>query len=150
MSIAINYKNTSKKINSSNIVLFVDEKFNIYSLKKYILSSEFSFISDLLKTKDLSKKIINFDKIRKFNGFSYFCPKLLKNLWFSDVFLYYWMWNTTADQIRIELKQFVFVCRKHHQSIRSALLFITLIVPESSMIKLILKICETVGLLGGC
>ena len=61
MSIAINYKNTSIKKNSSNIVLFVDEKFNISGLKKYILSSEFSFISDLLKTKDLKKKIINFD-----------------------------------------------------------------------------------------
>jgi leucyl aminopeptidase len=61
MSIAINYKNTSDEKNSSNIVLFVDEKFNISGLKKYILSSEFSFISDLLKTKDLKKKIINFD-----------------------------------------------------------------------------------------
>ena len=89
------------------------------------------------------------DKIGKFNGFSYFCPKLLKNLWFSNVFLYYWMWNTTADQIRIELKQLLFLCRRHHQSIRSALFFITLIVPESSIVKFILKICETFVFLMG-
>ena len=56
MSIAINYKNEISKNRSSNLVLFVDEKFNISSLKKHILSSEYSFISDLIKTKDLKKK----------------------------------------------------------------------------------------------
>ena len=61
MSIAINYKNTSDEKNSSNIVLFVDEKFNISSLKKHILGIEYSFISDLLKVKDFKKSIINFD-----------------------------------------------------------------------------------------
>ena len=61
MPIAINYKSSSNKKNSSNLVLFVDEKFNISGLKKYILRSEYSFVSDLLKTKDLKKKIINFD-----------------------------------------------------------------------------------------
>ena len=61
MSITINYKNALNKKNSSNIVLFVDEKFNISGLKKYISSSDYSFVSDLLKTKELKKKIINFD-----------------------------------------------------------------------------------------
>ena len=56
MSIKINY---SKKIigkSSSNLILFADEKFNIKSLKKYLSNSEFSYISDLLKTSDLKKK----------------------------------------------------------------------------------------------
>ena len=61
MSITINYKNSSKKNNSSNIVLFVDEKFNISNLKKHLSSFDYSFISDLLKTKDLKKKILSFD-----------------------------------------------------------------------------------------
>ena len=61
MSIEIKYKNNSFKKNSSNIVLFVDEKFNISTLKKYLPGSEYKFISDLLKIKDLKKKIIAFD-----------------------------------------------------------------------------------------
>ncbi len=61
MPIAINYKNDVSKNRSSNLVLFVDEKFNIVSLKKHILSTEYLFISDLIKTKDLKKKIIYFD-----------------------------------------------------------------------------------------
>ena len=61
MTIAINYKNNTPKKNSSNLILFIDEKFNISKLKKYILSSEYSFISDLLKTKDKKEKILDFD-----------------------------------------------------------------------------------------
>ena len=61
MPIKINYKNSLNKKNSSNLVLFVNEKFNISGLKKYILSSEYAFVSDLLKTKDLKKEIIYFD-----------------------------------------------------------------------------------------
>ena len=61
MSVIIKYKNSNSKKNSSNLVLFVDEKFNISSLKKHILGSEYSFIYDLLKTKDNKKKILTFD-----------------------------------------------------------------------------------------
>ncbi len=61
MAITINYKNSSLNKNVSNIVLFVDEKFNISQLKKHISRTEFSFITDLLKTKDLKKKIMTFD-----------------------------------------------------------------------------------------
>ncbi len=61
MSVKINYKNSLPKINSSNLVLFTDENFNISSLKKYISHSEQSYISDLLKTKDVKKKIQFFD-----------------------------------------------------------------------------------------
>ena len=61
MTVQIKYKNSALKKEASNPVLFVDEKFNILSLKKHILTSEFTFISDLLKTKDLKKKILTFD-----------------------------------------------------------------------------------------
>ena len=61
MSVTINYsKNLSKK-NSSNIILFSDENFNISSLKKQISSSDYSFISDLIKNKDIKKKILFFE-----------------------------------------------------------------------------------------
>jgi leucyl aminopeptidase len=61
MTVQINYKsNTLKKV-SSNLVLFVDEKFNISGLKKYISNSEFSYISDLLKNSDLKKDLLVFE-----------------------------------------------------------------------------------------
>ena len=61
MSVQINYKNSSSKKTSINHVLFVDEKFNISSLKKHISNTEFSYISDLLKTTDLKKKLLIFE-----------------------------------------------------------------------------------------
>ena len=61
MTVQINYKKNLLKKNTSNLVLFAGEKFNISSLKKHILSSEYTFISDLLKTTDLKKKIVTFD-----------------------------------------------------------------------------------------
>ena len=60
MSVQINYKSAYKK-NSINSVLFVDEKYSISDLKKFISNSEYSFVLDLLKTRDLNKKIISFD-----------------------------------------------------------------------------------------
>ena len=61
MSILINYKKNFSKKTSSNTILFVDEKYNISGLKKHILSSEYIFISDLIKTRDIKKKILTFD-----------------------------------------------------------------------------------------
>ena len=61
MSITINYKNISNNKNNSNAILFVDEKFNVLNIKKHISSSEYSFISDLIKKTDLKKKIVTFD-----------------------------------------------------------------------------------------
>ena len=52
MTVQINYKNIGSKNVKGNLVLFVDEKFSISSLKKHVSSSEYSFISDLLKKKD--------------------------------------------------------------------------------------------------
>ena len=49
MTVQINYKNFVSKKVSSNLILFVDEKFNISGLKKHISNFEFSYISDLLK-----------------------------------------------------------------------------------------------------
>ena len=59
MTVQFNYNNAKK--NSHNVVLFVDEKFNILALKKYILSKEYSFIEDLLKITDFNKQIVPID-----------------------------------------------------------------------------------------
>ncbi len=61
MSVKINFKNNISKKNSSNLVLFTDEKFNTSNIKKYTTSSEFSYIADLLKTSDLKKNLFVFE-----------------------------------------------------------------------------------------
>jgi len=61
MTVKINYKSSGSKNNLSNLVLFVDEKFNISGLKKYISNSEFSYISDLIKSNDLKKDLLVFE-----------------------------------------------------------------------------------------
>jgi len=61
MSIQINYKSGISKKILSNLVLFVDEKFNIKGIKNYISNSEFAYISDLLKTSDLKKNLLVFE-----------------------------------------------------------------------------------------
>ena len=61
MTIQINYKSTGLNKNTNNLVLFVDENFNISGLKKYISNTEFSYISDLLKTSDLKKNLLFFE-----------------------------------------------------------------------------------------
>ena len=60
MTIQINYKKISSKKDLANLVLFVDEKFNINNLKKYLSNLEFSYISDLLKNSDLKKDLLSF------------------------------------------------------------------------------------------
>ena len=61
MSVQINYKKKVSTKNKTNLVLFIDEKFNISSLKKHILGSDYNFISDLIKKRDEKKKILAFD-----------------------------------------------------------------------------------------
>ena len=61
MSIKINFSNKNSGKSSANNVLFADEKFNINGLEKYLSSSEFSYIKDLLKTSDLKKNIFVFE-----------------------------------------------------------------------------------------
>ena len=60
MTILINHKYRNLKKNPKNLVLFVDEKFNLSGLKKNISKTEFFYISDLLRTRDLKKKILSF------------------------------------------------------------------------------------------
>ena len=62
MTVQINYKKSLSKKSAGNLVLFVDEKFSIFALKKHILSSEYTYVSDLIKTKKSEeKKIVIFD-----------------------------------------------------------------------------------------
>jgi leucyl aminopeptidase len=61
MSVQINYKNSGSIKNSTNLILFVDEKFNINGLKKHISNTEFSYIFDLLKNSDLKKDLLFFE-----------------------------------------------------------------------------------------
>ena len=61
MTIQINYLNKLVAKSLVNQVLFVDETFNISSLKRYISNKEFSYISDLLKTNDLKKNLLFFE-----------------------------------------------------------------------------------------
>ena len=61
MSIQIYYKNKFSIKNPSNLILFVDEKFSSSPLKKHISNSEYAFVSDLIKNKDLKKNIASFD-----------------------------------------------------------------------------------------
>ncbi len=61
MSVNISYNKSVSKKNSSNLVLFSDEKFNLLNLKKYISNKDYLFVSDLIKTKDLKNKILSFD-----------------------------------------------------------------------------------------
>ena len=79
MSVQINYKSDYKK-NSINSVLFVDEKYSISNLKKFISNSEYSFVLDLLKTRDLKKKIISFDINSKRKIILVSLKKNLKNI----------------------------------------------------------------------
>ena len=82
MTVKINYKTSNLKKISSNIILFVDEKFNISGLKKYVSNSEFSYISDLLKTSDLKKNLLVFEINSKK---TIFLVSIKKDLKTSDV-----------------------------------------------------------------
>ena len=71
MTVQINYQNSSLKNITSNLVLFVDENFNINGLKKDMSNTEYSYISELLKTSDLKKDLLFFEiNSKKKNIFS--------------------------------------------------------------------------------
>jgi leucyl aminopeptidase len=61
MTVQIIYKNNSLKASPANYVLFVDEKFNIQNIKKYVSNTDFNYISDLLKNSDLKKDLLVFE-----------------------------------------------------------------------------------------
>ena len=82
MTIQINYKNISSKKDLINLVLFVDEKFNIINLKKYLSNLEFSYISDLLKNSDLKKDLLSFEENTKK---TVFLVSIKKDIKISDI-----------------------------------------------------------------
>ena len=61
MPIKINHFKKITRKSSTNLVMFSDDKFNNGSLKKYLSSSELSYIGDLLKISDLKKNLLIFD-----------------------------------------------------------------------------------------
>ena len=61
MSVKIYYSNKTPNKSSSNLVLFVDDKFNVNNLKKHLSSTELSYINDLLKNIDLKKNMFLFE-----------------------------------------------------------------------------------------
>ena len=61
MSVKINYSKKTPSKSTSNIILFSNEKFNIAGLKKNLSNSEFSYMSDILKTSDLKKNLFVFE-----------------------------------------------------------------------------------------
>ena len=116
MTVQINYKAISLKQSSSNLILFVDEKYNISGIKKYISSSEYSFISDLLKSNDIKREIVKFDISSKKK---IILVSLKKNLTSSDAenlgAKFYDLfkdlkqnnYNVNSDTVPIKLKNFV-------------------------------------------
>ena len=61
MTLKIEYSKKTSNNFKDNIVLFCDEKLNVSKLKKYMSSSEFSYINELIKTCDLKKNLFTFD-----------------------------------------------------------------------------------------
>ena len=61
MTVLINYKKKPSSNKFANLIFFVDEKFNLQHIKKFIPITDYLYVSDLLKTFDLKKKIIFFD-----------------------------------------------------------------------------------------
>ena len=61
MSIKINYLKQSNSKPTANIVLFSNDKFSISNLKKYLSSTEYSYIYDLLRTSDLKKNLFVYE-----------------------------------------------------------------------------------------
>ena len=61
MSVVINYKNNSLKPKFGNLIFFVNEKFSLSILKRYLTKSENETIADLLKSHNLQKKIISIE-----------------------------------------------------------------------------------------
>ena len=61
MTIKINYLKKLSGKTSGNLILFSDDKYSLNRLKKHLSNSEFSYISDLLKTSDLKKKLLVFE-----------------------------------------------------------------------------------------
>ena len=82
MSIKINYSNSISSKALTNLILFVDQNFNIGGLKKIISNTEFSYISDLLKNSDLKKDLLSF---RVNSKKTVFLVSIKKDIKISDI-----------------------------------------------------------------
>ena len=82
MSIEINYKNNIPNKSATNLILFVDDNFDISTLKKYLSKLEFSYISDLLKNSDLKKDLLFFEVNSKK---TVFLVSIKKDIKISDI-----------------------------------------------------------------
>ena len=61
MTVKIDYSKKELNKTSSNTILFIDEKFNINTIKKFISNTEFIYINDLIKNIDKKKNIFTFE-----------------------------------------------------------------------------------------
>ena len=82
MPIKLNYFKKTLNKPSLNLVLFVNEKLNLASLKKFLSANEFSYISDLLKNIDTKKNLFIFEINSKKKVF---LISVKKNLKVSDI-----------------------------------------------------------------
>ena len=82
MSIKISYKTSSFVVKPRNLIFFVNEQYSVSGLKKYFTKSEHNFVSDILKSLDLTKKVISFDLSSKKK---IFLISLEKNITSSNV-----------------------------------------------------------------
>ena len=65
MSIKIKYSKKKIKRSSSNVVVFVNDKFKTNNIKKHLSNAEFLYINDLLKTCDVKKNLFVFEATSK-------------------------------------------------------------------------------------
>ncbi len=61
MALKINYLKKPSSKSKTNLVLFIDEKLNISSLKKYLLENELKYISEISKANDTKKNIFIYE-----------------------------------------------------------------------------------------
>ena len=61
MNVVISYRSIASKKKAVNQVLFVDDSFNISKCKKFFLAKEFSFVTDILKSKNLKRKFVSLE-----------------------------------------------------------------------------------------
>jgi len=84
MTININYKKNNTNKISSNLVLFSNDKFDTKELNRHLSKSEFTYISDLLKTSDLKKNMFVFEvNSKKKNRFN-INKKKFKNIGYRE------------------------------------------------------------------
>ena len=61
MPININYPKGTYKNSNKNLVLFTNGKLKSQNLKNFLTNTEFSYVSDLLKTHDPKKNLLIFE-----------------------------------------------------------------------------------------